>query len=78
LGFKIMSVKVKAVICTGIFVALTTAALAAGNNVPAHRPPVIAISRPPSLWEVYTRLKGSREFCYLPSEPCDNSHRVVN
>jgi hypothetical protein len=75
-----MSVKVKAVICASIFVALTTAALAAaGNNVPAHRPPVNALSRPASLWEVYyTRLKGSREFCYLPSEPCDNSHRVVD
>jgi hypothetical protein len=72
-----MSVKIKAIVFAGIFVAFATAA-AAGNNVPARRSPAGTFTRPPTLWEAYTRLKGSREFCYLPSEPCDNSHRVVN
>jgi len=79
-GNEIMSAKIGAfIVVAGLFVASTGAARGAGNTAPTgKRPPVNTVARPPSLYEVYTGLKGSREFCYLPSEPCDNSHRVQN
>lgn len=73
-----MSAKLKTAIVSGILVATISAALGAGKAVPTGRRPANTITRPPSLYELYTRLKGSREFCYLPSEPCDNNRRVQN
>lgn len=35
------------------------------------------VARPPSLYEVYDSLKGKR-WCWLPSEPCDNTERIAN
>ena len=33
---------------------------------------------PNSLYSVYDHLSGGRHLCYLPSDPCDNNHRVTN
>jgi hypothetical protein len=33
---------------------------------------------PYSAYSVYDHLSGGRQLCYLPSEPCDNTHRVQN
>jgi len=33
---------------------------------------------PYSLYSVYDHLSGGRHLCYLPSDPCDNNHRVTN
>jgi hypothetical protein len=33
---------------------------------------------PHSLYSIYDHLSGGRQLCRLPSEPCDNEHRVQN
>jgi hypothetical protein len=33
---------------------------------------------PYSIYSIYDHLSGGRELCRLPSEPCDNEHRVQN
>jgi len=33
---------------------------------------------PYSAYSVYDHLSGGRQLCYLPSEPCDNNHRLGN
>jgi len=33
---------------------------------------------PRSLYSIYDHLSGGRQLCHLPSEPCDNQHRVQN
>jgi hypothetical protein len=33
---------------------------------------------PYSLYSIYDHLSGGRHLCYLPSDPCDNNHRVTN
>jgi hypothetical protein len=33
---------------------------------------------PYSLFSIYDHLSGGRQLCHLPSEPCDNEHRVQN
>ena len=31
-----------------------------------------------SIYSIYDHLSGGRQLCRLPSEPCDNEHRVQN
>jgi hypothetical protein len=33
---------------------------------------------PYSLYSIYDHLSGGRQLCRMPSEPCDNEHRVQN
>jgi len=33
---------------------------------------------PYSIYSIYDHLSGGRQLCHLPSEPCDNNHRVTN
>ena len=33
---------------------------------------------PNSAYSIYDHLSGGRQQCQLPSEPCDNNHRVSN
>ena len=33
---------------------------------------------PYSAYSVYDHLSGGRQQCQLPTEPCDNTHRVTN
>ena len=33
---------------------------------------------PYSVYSVYDHLSGGRQQCQLPTEPCDNTHRVTN
>jgi len=33
---------------------------------------------PYSIYSVYDHLSGGRELCHLPTDPCDNDHRVTN
>jgi hypothetical protein len=33
---------------------------------------------PYSIYSIYDHLSGGRQLCRLPSEPCDNNHRVQN
>jgi len=33
---------------------------------------------PYSIYSIYDHLSGGRQLCRLPSEPCDNEHRVQN
>jgi hypothetical protein len=33
---------------------------------------------PYSIYSIYDHLSGGRQLCHLPSEPCDNQHRVQN
>lgn len=33
---------------------------------------------PFSIYSIYDHLSGGRQQCQLPSEPCDNTHRVQN
>jgi hypothetical protein len=33
---------------------------------------------PYSIYSIYDHLSGGRQLCSLPSEPCDNNHRVQN
>jgi hypothetical protein len=33
---------------------------------------------PYSLYSIYDHLSGGRHLCYLPTDPCDNNHRVSN
>ncbi len=33
---------------------------------------------PYSAYSVYDHLSGGRQQCQLPTEPCDNNHRVTN
>jgi hypothetical protein len=33
---------------------------------------------PNSAYSVYDHLSGGRQQCQLPTEPCDNNHRVTN
>ena len=33
---------------------------------------------PYSIYSIYDRLSGGRQLCNLPSECCDNNHRVTN
>jgi hypothetical protein len=33
---------------------------------------------PYSLYSIYDHLSGGRQLCHLPSEPCDNEHRLQN
>ncbi len=33
---------------------------------------------PNSLYSIYDHLSGGRQLCRLPSEPCDNDHRLQN
>jgi hypothetical protein len=33
---------------------------------------------PHSLYSIYDHLSGGRQLCRLPSEPCDNDHRLQN
>jgi hypothetical protein len=54
-------------------------AIAAGPRVyltvPRGYYPTVA--RPPSLYEIYDSLKD-KTWCWLPSEPCDNTERIAN
>lgn len=31
-----------------------------------------------SAWAIYQYLKDGTEWCWLPTEPCDNNHRMTN
>jgi len=31
-----------------------------------------------SAWAIYQYLKDGTEWCWLPTEPCDNNHRMAN
>jgi hypothetical protein len=42
------------------------------------RPPGYSRWNPYSLYSIYDHLSGGRQLCHLPSEPCDNQHRVQN
>jgi hypothetical protein len=33
---------------------------------------------PYSFYSIYDHLSGGRQLCRLPSDPCDNEHRVQN
>jgi hypothetical protein len=33
---------------------------------------------PYSAYSVYDHLSGGRQLCYLPTDPCDNNHRMHN
>ncbi len=33
---------------------------------------------PYSLYSVYDHLSGGRHLCHLPTDPCENNHRVTN
>ena len=33
---------------------------------------------PYSIYSIYDHLSGGRQLCRLPTEPCDNEHRVQN
>jgi hypothetical protein len=33
---------------------------------------------PYSLYSVYDHLSGGRQLCYLPTDRCDNNHRMQN
>jgi hypothetical protein len=33
---------------------------------------------PYSFYSIYDHLSGGRQLCRLPSEPCDNEHRLQN
>jgi hypothetical protein len=41
-------------------------------------PPPEAVPPVDSAYSVYDSLKGNREWCELPTEPCDNGHRTQN
>jgi hypothetical protein len=44
----------------------------------AYRPYYYSAWNPFSVYSVYDHLSGGRELCHLPTEPCDNTHRVTN
>ncbi len=33
---------------------------------------------PYSIYSIYDHLSGGRQLCYLPTDPCDNNHRMQN
>ena len=33
---------------------------------------------PYSAYSIYDHLSGGRQLCSMPSEPCDNNHRIQN
>ena len=33
---------------------------------------------PYSLYSIYDHLSGGRHLCHLPTDPCENNHRVTN
>lgn len=86
--------KLKAILVTALVSAALAAspgasdALAGGIDqrhviVTHHRPSPCApyyYSRwnPYSIYSIYDHLSGGRQLCYLPSECCDNNHRVTN
>jgi hypothetical protein len=45
---------------------------------PLYAPYYYSRWNPYSLYSVYDHLSGGRQLCYLPSEPCDNNHRMQN
>jgi hypothetical protein len=51
---------------------------------PVHPPPspyapyYYSAWNPFSAYSIYDHLSGGRQQCQLPTEPCDNNHRVQN
>jgi hypothetical protein len=45
---------------------------------PPYAPYYYSPWNPFSIYSIYDHLSGGREQCQLPSEPCDNQHRVQN
>jgi hypothetical protein len=44
----------------------------------AYQPYYYSAWNPFSVYSVYDHLSGGRQLCNLPTEPCDNTHRVTN
>jgi hypothetical protein len=36
-----------------------------------------AVARPPNLYQIYDSLKD-KTWCWLPSEPCENTERIAS
>lgn len=86
--------KIKSPIAAAVLIALLTVALGGGVAAagPSNRKTVTVVHPRPSpyapyyysrwspysLYSIYDHLSGGRELCYLPTEPCDNNHRVQN
>jgi hypothetical protein len=45
---------------------------------PPYAPYYYSPWNPYSIYSIYDHLSGGREQCQLPTEPCDNQHRVQN
>ena len=45
---------------------------------PPYAPYYYSRWNPYSAYSVYDHLSGGRQQCQLPTEPCDNNHRVTN
>ena len=87
-----MPLKLKAILVTALVSAAAAAGPGAGDalagdiyarRVIVHRPSACApyyYSRwnPYSIYSIYDHLSGGRQLCDLPSECCDNNHRVSN
>src|SRR5271169_3789711 len=43
-----------------------------------YKPYYYSAWNPFSLYSVYDHLSGGLQLCHLPTEPCDNGHRVTN
>jgi hypothetical protein len=43
-----------------------------------HAPYYYSRWNPYSAYSVYDHLSGGRQLCYLPTDPCDNNHRMHN
>jgi ABC-type cobalt transport system substrate-binding protein len=49
-----------------------------GVPVSPYAPYYYSVWNPRSIYSIYDHLSGGRQQCYLPSEPCENDHRVTN
>ena len=45
---------------------------------PPYAPYYYSAWNPFSVYSIYDYLSGGRQQCQLPTEPCDNNHRVQN
>jgi hypothetical protein len=84
--------RTSALIAAGAIIASLAVSLFAGEAAAGqydryyarHRPPnpyapyYYSRWNPYSLYSVYDHLSGGRQLCYLPTEPCDNPHRMHN
>ena len=60
--------------------ALAATLVLASVGVASARPAVMAQARAPSVGEYggWTYSHSAERYCYLPSSPCDNQHRMTN